>query len=319
MSNTPEHFRCLIIGSGPAGYTAAIYAARADMKPVMYMGPEPGGQLTITTEVENYPGYPKGIQGPEMMELFKAQAERFNTDIRFGWATKVDFSGPVHKVWVDDGATELHADTVIVATGASAKWLGIESELKYRNIGGVSACAVCDGFFYRGKDVAIVGAGDTACEEAHYLSKLCRKVYMIVRKGQGEMRASKAMQHRVENTPNIEILWQSETKEILGDDSGVNGALVLNTATGEERKLDIFGFFVAIGHKPNTDIFKNWLTMDEQGYIIAQPGTSKTNIEGVFAVGDAQDKIYRQAVTAAGSGCMGALDAERYLTAKGIH
>lgn len=317
MSNSPEHHRCLIIGSGPAGYTAAIYAARADMKPVMYMGPEPGGQLTITTEVENYPGYPKGIQGPEMMELFKAQAERFNTDIRYGWVSKVDFSGPVHKVWVDDGKTEIHADTVIVATGASAKWLGIESEQKFRSIGGVSACAVCDGFFYRGKDVAIVGAGDTACEEAHYLSKLCRKVYMIVRRG--EMRASKAMQHRVENTPNIEILWHSETKEILGDDSGVNGAIILNTQSGEERKIDIYGFFVAIGHKPNTDIFKGWLDMDEQGYIIATPGTSKTNIEGVFAVGDAQDKIYRQAVTAAGSGCMGALDAERYLTAKGIH
>ncbi|MGL5891863.1 MAG: NAD(P)/FAD-dependent oxidoreductase, partial [Bacteroidia bacterium] len=266
MSNTPEHHRCLIIGSGPAGYTAAIYAARADMKPVMYMGPEPGGQLTITTEVENYPGYPKGIQGPEMMELFKAQAERFNTDVRYGWVSKVDFSGPVHKVWVDDGAKEIHADTIVVATGASAKWLGIESEQKFRSIGGVSACAVCDGFFYRGKDVAIVGAGDTACEEAHYLSKLCRKVYMIVRKG--EMRASKAMQHRVENTANIEILWHSETKEILGDDGGVTGAIIANNQTSEDRKIDIYGFFVAIGHKPNTDVFKGWLDMDDQGYII---------------------------------------------------
>jgi thioredoxin reductase (NADPH) len=317
--STPEKVKTLIIGSGPAGYTAAIYAARADLKPMMYMGPEPGGQLTTTTEVENYPGYPKGIQGPEMMELFKAQAERFQTDIRFGWATKVDFSGPVHKVWIDDGKVEIHANTVIIATGASAKWLGLESEQKYRSIGGVSACAVCDGFFYRGKDVAIVGAGDTACEEATYLAKLCKKVYMIVRRSEGEMRASKTMQHRVMNTPNIEVLWDSETKEVLGDESGVNGAIVLNTKTKEERRLDIFGFFVAIGHKPNTDVFKPWLKMDDAGYIQTIPGTSKTNIEGVFAVGDAQDKVYRQAVTAAGSGCMGALDAERYLADKGIH
>lgn len=317
--STPEKVKTLIIGSGPAGYTAAIYAARADLKPMMYMGPEPGGQLTTTTEVENYPGYPKGIQGPEMMELFKAQAERFQTDIRFGWATKVDFSGPVHKVWIDDGKVEIHANTVIIATGASAKWLGLESEQKFRSIGGVSACAVCDGFFYRGKDVAIVGAGDTACEEATYLAKLCKKVYMIVRKGEGEMRASKAMQHRVMNTANIEILWHAETKEVLGDEGGVTGAIVLNTNTKEERKIDIFGFFVAIGHKPNTDVFKPWLKMDDAGYIQTIPGTSKTNIEGVFAVGDAQDKVYRQAVTAAGSGCMGALDAERYLADKGIH
>lgn len=317
--STPEIVKTLIIGSGPAGYTAAIYAARADLKPMMYMGPEPGGQLTTTTEVENYPGYPKGIQGPEMMELFKAQAERFQTDIRFGWATKVDFSGPIHKVWIDDGKVELHAHTVIIATGASAKWLGLESEQKFRSIGGVSACAVCDGFFYRGKDVAIVGAGDTACEEATYLAKLCKKVYMIVRRSEGEMRASKTMQHRVMNTPNIEILWDAETKEVLGDESGVNGAIVLNTKTKEERRLDVFGFFVAIGHKPNTDVFKPWLKMDESGYIMTVPGTSKTNIEGVFAVGDAQDKVYRQAVTAAGSGCMGALDAERYLADKGIH
>ncbi len=317
--STPEIVKTLIIGSGPAGYTAAIYAARADLKPMMYMGPEPGGQLTTTTEVENYPGYPKGIQGPEMMELFKAQAERFQTDIRFGWATKVDFSGPVHKVWIDEGKVEIHAHTVIIATGASAKWLGLESEQKYRSIGGVSACAVCDGFFYRGKDVAIVGAGDTACEEATYLAKLCRKVYMIVRRSEGEMRASKTMQHRVMNTPNIEVLWDSETKEVLGDESGVNGAIVLNAKTKEERRLDIFGFFVAIGHKPNTDVFKPWLKMDDSGYIQTIPGTSKTNVEGVFAVGDAQDKVYRQAVTAAGSGCMGALDAERYLADKGVH
>lgn len=313
--STPEKVSCLIIGSGPAGYTAAIYAARADLKPMMYMGPEPGGQLTTTTEVENYPGFPKGVQGPEMMELFKAQAERFETDVRFGWATKVDFSGPVHKVWIDEGKVELHADTVIIATGASAKWLGLESEQKYRAIGGVSACAVCDGFFYRGKDVAIVGAGDTAAEEATYLAKLCKQVYMIVRKG--EMRASKAMQNRVLNTPNIEVIYHSETKEVLGNDTGVTGAIIRNIETGADRQIDVYGFFVAIGHKPNTDVFKEWIDMDEAGYIITTPGTSKTNVEGVFAVGDAQDKIYRQAVTAAGSGCMGALDAERYLAAKG--
>jgi len=317
--STPEKVHCLIIGSGPAGYTAAIYAARADLKPMMYMGPEPGGQLTTTTEVENYPGYPKGIQGPEMMELFKAQAERFQTDIRFGWATKVDFSGQIHKVWMDDGKVEIHADTVIIATGASAKWLGLESEQKFRSIGGVSACAVCDGFFYRGKDVAIVGAGDTACEEATYLAKLCKKVYMIVRKSEGEMRASKAMQKRVMDTPNIEVLWDAETKEVCGNEMGVNGATVINVKTKAERKLDVYGFFVAIGHKPNTDIFKEWLDMDETGYIQTIPGSSKTNVPGIFAVGDAQDKIYRQAVTAAGSGCMGALDAERYLADKGIH
>lgn len=317
--NTPEKVSCLIIGSGPAGYTAAIYAARADLKPMMYMGPEPGGQLTTTTEVENYPGYPKGVQGPEMMEHFKAQAERFETDIRIGWATKVDFSGPVHKVWMDDGKIEIHANTVIIATGATAKWLGLESEQKYRAIGGVSACAVCDGFFYRGKDVAIVGAGDTACEEATYLAKLCKKVYMIVRKGEGEMRASKSMVNRVMATSNIEVLWNSETKEVLGDANGVSGAIAMNVKTKEERKLDVYGFFVAIGHKPNTDIFKTWIDMDDAGYIKTIPGSSKTNIAGVFAVGDAQDKVYRQAVTAAGSGCMGALDAERYLAENKIH
>jgi len=314
MSTAIEKVNCLIIGSGPAGYTAAIYAARAALKPLMYTGLQPGGQLTITTEVENYPGYPKGIQGPEMMEDFKAQAERFGTDIRFGYASKVDFTGPVHKVWIDE-TTEIHANTVIIATGASAKWLGLPSEEKLNGFG-VSACAVCDGFFFKGQDVAIVGAGDTAAEEATYLAKLCKKVYMIVRRS--EMRASKAMQQRVLNTPNIEILWDSETKEILGDKT-VNGALVINHKTKQERKLEVTGFFVAIGHKPNTDIFKEWLEMDESGYIKTIPGTSKTKVKGVFAVGDAQDKVYRQAVTAAGSGCMGALDAERYLAEAGIH
>lgn len=309
-----EHVKCLIIGSGPAGYTAAIYAARADLKPLMYQGLQPGGQLTITTEVENYPGYPNGTQGPEMMEDFKKQAERFGTDIRFGYATEVDFTGPIHKVIID-GDKEFTADTVIIATGASAKWLGLESEQKFNGFG-VSACAVCDGFFFKGQDVAIVGAGDTAAEEATYLAKLCRKVYMIVRKD--EMRASKAMQHRVENTANIEILFNTETKEIIGD-KGVTGAKVVNNKTGLEQTLNVTGFFVAIGHQPNTDIFKGWIDMDETGYIKTIPGTSKPNREGVFAAGDAQDKIYRQAVTAAGSGCMAALDAERYLAAKGVH
>lgn len=306
--------KCLIIGSGPAGYTAGIYAARADMKPVMYTGMQPGGQLTTTTEVENFPGYPEGTQGPEMMEDFKKQAERFGTDVRFGYVSKVDFSGPVHKVWVDE-TTEIQAHTVIIATGASAKWLGLPNEQRLNGFG-VSACAVCDGFFFRGQDVAIVGAGDTAAEEATYLAKLCKKVYMIVRKG--EMRASKAMQNRVLNTPNIEVLFNSETQDILGE-KGVDGALVKNSVTGETRKLDVTGFFVAIGHHPNTDLFKDWLELDEQGYIKTIPGTSKTKVNGVFAVGDVQDKNYRQAVTAAGSGCMGALDAERYLADKGIH
>lgn len=314
MSEETEHIKCLIIGSGPAGYTAAIYAARADLKPVMYQGLQPGGQLTITTEVENYPGYSKGTMGPEMMEDFKAQAERFGTDIRWGYATEVDFTGPIHKVIID-GEKTITADAVIIATGASAKWLGLESEQKLNGFG-VSACAVCDGYFFRGQDVAIVGAGDTAAEEATYLAKLCKKVYMIVRKE--EMRASKAMQHRVEHTANIEILWNSETKEILGDKT-VNGALILNNKTGEERKLEVTGFFVAIGHQPNTEIFKPWIDMDETGYIKAVPGRTLTNVEGVFASGDAQDKIYRQAVTAAGSGCMAAIDAERYLASKGIH
>jgi thioredoxin reductase (NADPH) len=314
MSSEVEKVSCLIIGSGPAGYTAAIYAARAGLKPVMYQGLQPGGQLTITTEVENYPGYANGIQGPEMMEDFKKQAERFGADIRWGYASAVDFNSFPRKVTVDENTTIL-ADTVIIATGASAKWLGIESEQKYNGFG-VSACAVCDGFFFKGQDVAIVGAGDTAAEEASYLSKLCTKVYMLVRGPQ--MRASKAMQHRVENTPNIEILYNHSTKEILGEQS-VNAVIALNTKTNEEVKLNISGFFVAIGHTPNSEIFKGWLDMDENGYIKTIPGTSKTNMEGVFACGDVQDHIYRQAVTAAGSGCMAALDAERYLAAKGIH
>ncbi len=308
-----EHIECLIIGSGPAGYTAAIYAARADMKPVVYEGMQPGGQLTITTEVENYPGYPDGVEGPHMMELFKKQAVRLGTDVRFGMVTAVDFSSgkPPYKVIVDE-TTEIMAETVIISTGASAKWLGLPSEQRL-NGGGVSACAVCDGFFYRGKDVAIVGAGDTACEEASYLSKICSKVTMIVRKD--TFRASKAMQNRVMNTPNIEVLFNSETDEILGDQV-VEAVRVKNTVTGELKEVPITGFFVAIGHTPNTAIFKPWITMDETGYIITTPGTSKTNVEGVFACGDAQDKVYRQAITAAGTGCMAALDAERYLAAK---
>ncbi len=314
MSEEKEHVKCLIIGSGPAGYTAAIYAARADLKPVLYQGLQPGGQLTITTEVENYPGYPKGTMGPEMMVDFQQQAERFGTDVRWGYVSSVDFTGPVHKVTVDE-SKEITADTIIISTGASAKWLGLDSEQRLNGFG-VSACAVCDGYFFRGHEVAIVGAGDTAAEEATYLAKLCKKVYMIVRRD--EMRASKAMQHRVEHTENIEVLWNTETKEILGDKT-VTGARVFNIKTGEERMLNVTGFFVAIGHKPNTEIFKNWIEMDETGYIKTVPGTSKTNIEGVFAAGDAQDKYYRQAVTAAGSGCMAALDAERYLASKGIH
>jgi thioredoxin reductase (NADPH) len=311
-----EHVKCLIIGSGPAGYTAAIYASRADLKPVMYTGMQPGGQLTETTEVDNYPGYPKGITGPVMMEDFRAQAERFGTEVRFGTATKADLNANPKRIWIDE-EIEIHADTVIISTGASAKWLGLENETRLRmNAGGVSACAVCDGFFFKGQDVVIVGAGDTAAEEATYLSKLCRKVYMVVRRG--EMRASKAMQHRVTNTPNIEILWNSETHDILGKE-GVEGVVVKNIQTGALTTLTVTGFFVAIGHKPNTDIFKDQLTTDELGYIQVIPGSAKTNINGVFAVGDCADKTYRQAVTAAGSGCMGALDAERYLAEVGIH
>lgn len=320
MSTTPEHLKCLIIGSGPAGYTAAIYAARADMKPVMYQGMQPGGQLTETTDVDNFPGYPEGINGPQMMQDLEAQAKRFDTDVRTGWVTEVDFSGPVHKVWVGegDGRVEIHADSVIISTGASAKWLGLESELRLRDMGGgVSACAVCDGFFYRNQEVVIVGAGDTACEEASYLAKLCTKVTMLVRRE--EMRASMAMQHRVKNTDNIEIRWNTETVEVLGE-HGVEGARVRNRVTGQEDVIPCTGFFVAIGHKPNTDVFKGWIDLDEQGYIkYAEPGTSRTNREGVFVSGDAADKVYRQAITAAGTGCMAALDAERYLSDKGLH
>jgi len=312
MSEAIEKVECLIIGSGPAGYTSAIYAARADMKPVLYEGLQPGGQLTITTDVENYPGYPDGIMGPEMMELFKKQAVRLGADVRFGMVTSVEFkNGGPQKVIVD-GLKEIEAETVIISTGASAKWLGIPSEMRL-NGSGVSACAVCDGFFYRGQDVAIVGAGDTACEEATYLSKICTKVYMIVRKD--EFRASKAMQNRVLNTPNIEVLFNTETDEILGD-KGVEAVRVKNNVTGDLREIAIKGFFVAIGHTPNTEIFKPYIDMDEQGYIKTVPGTSYTNVEGVFCSGDAQDKIYRQAVTAAGSGCMAALDAERWLSAR---
>ncbi len=311
-----EHVKCLIIGSGPAGYTAAIYAARADLKPLMIAGLEPGGQLMTTTEVENYPGYPDGIQGPEMMDHFRKQAERFKTDIRYSFVSAVDLSSRPYKVVVEEKETIL-ADTIIISTGATAKWLEIESEQRLRKLsGGVSACAVCDGFFFKGQDVAIVGGGDTAAEEATYLSKLCRKVYMLVRKD--FLRASKAMQHRVENTPNIELLYNHETMEVLGD-QGVTGARIKNIKTGAERKIDITGFFVAIGHQPNTSLFKGKLDLDEQGYIKTVPGTTKTNVEGVFACGDVQDKHYRQAVTAAGSGCMAALDSERYLSSKGIH
>ncbi len=313
--STIEHLECLIIGSGPAGYTAAIYAARADMKPVMYQGLQPGGQLTTTNEVENFPGYPQGITGPEMMMQLEEQAKRFNTDIRSGFITKVDFSGSVHKCWTENG-TEIHAETVIISTGASAKYLGLESEQKYLKLGGgVSACAVCDGFFYRNQETIIVGAGDSACEEAHYLSKLCTKVTMLVRKDQ--FRASKIMAERVMKTPNIEILFNTETLEVLGDGQLVTGARVQNMLTKEEKIIPATGFFVAIGHQPNTEIFKEFIDLDETGYIkYAQPGSSKTNVPGVFVAGDAADKTYRQAITAAGTGCMAALDAERYLSAK---
>lgn len=308
---TTEKVNVLIVGSGPAGYTAAIYAARAGLNPIMYTGGQPGGQLTITNDVENYPGYPDGINGPQMMMDFQKQAERFGTEVRFGLATSVDFSAYPHKVVIDD-SHEVTANAVIVATGASAKWLGIPSEVKL-NGKGVSACAVCDGFFFKNQEVAIVGAGDTACEEASYLSKLAKKVYMIVRKD--TMRASAIMQQRVKSNPNIEILWNSETEEILGED-GVTGVRLVDTVTGAKKEIAITGFFVAIGHKPNTDIFKGFLNMDNNGYLKTIPGTSKTNIEGVFACGDAQDHVYRQAVTAAGTGCMAALDAERFLVAK---
>jgi thioredoxin reductase (NADPH) len=304
--------KVLIIGSGPAGYTAAIYAARAGLKPILYTGGQPGGQLTTTNDVENFPGYPQGINGPQMMIDLQQQAERFGTVINYGMVTKVDFSGYPLKVTVDE-TKEVIAESVIIATGASAKYLGIPSEEKFANKG-VSACAVCDGYFYRGREVAVVGAGDSAAEEATYLAKLCTKVHLIVRRD--EMRASKIMQQRVLNTPNIEVHWNTETDEILGDDSGVAGVRLLNNKTGEKKEIAIQGFFLAIGHKPNTDIFKGVIDMDETGYINVLPGTTKTNVEGVFAVGDAADRIYRQAVTAAGTGCMGALDAEKFLAAK---
>jgi len=313
MSEEIEKLKCLIIGSGPAGYTAAIYAARANMQPVMYQGMQPGGQLTTTNEVENFPGYPDGVTGPEMMMQLEAQAKRFETDVRTGFVTKVDFSGGTHKVWVD--SKEIHADTVIISTGASAKYLGLDSEQHYLKAGGgVSACAVCDGFFYRNHDVVIVGAGDSACEEAHYLSKICKKVTMLVRKD--EFRASKIMAERVKKTENIEILFNTNTLEVLGENDLVTGAKVKNSKTGEETEIPCTGFFVAIGHKPNTDIFKPYIDLDETGYIINEKGSSKTNVAGVFVAGDAADKDYRQAITAAGTGCMAALDAERYLAAK---
>ncbi len=314
MSDTIEKIKCLIIGSGPAGYTAAIYAARANMNPVLYQGTQPGGQLTTTNEVENWPGNPEGITGPQMMVGIEEQAKRFGTDVRDGWATKVDFSGDVHKVWINDDK-EIHCETVIISTGATAKYLGLPSEQHYLNMGGgVSACAVCDGFFYRNQEVVIVGAGDSACEEAHYLSKLCKKVTMLVRSE--KFRASKIMEQRVRNTENITILMNHDTVEVLGDGQVVTSVKALNKTTNEKFEIPATGFFVAIGHKPNTDIFKDYLTLDETGYIINIPGTSKTNVAGVFVGGDAADHVYRQAITAAGTGCMAALDAERYLAAK---
>lgn len=309
MNKKTEHVQCLIIGSGPAGYTAAIYAARANLKPVMYQGIQPGGQLTITTDVENYPGYPDGVQGPDMMLDFEKQAKRMGTDIRYGLATEVDFSACPLKVLFDEEKW-VSADTIILATGASAKWLGIESEQRL-NGRGVSACAVCDGFFFKGKDVCIVGAGDTAAEEALYLSKICNFVHMFVRRD--AMRASKIMQQRVLETANIKVYWDTEVEEILGEEK-TDSVSVINKKTGERQIIPVSAYFVAIGHQPNSAIFKGWLDMDESGYVKTLPGSTKTNIEGVFAAGDLQDKIYRQAVTAAGSGCMAALDAERFLS-----
>lgn len=315
VAETTERVRCLIVGSGPAGYTAAIYAARANLRPVLYTGLQQGGQLTTTTEVENFPGYPDGVTGPEMMEDLRKQAERFGTDIRFGIATASDFSGRPHKVTFD-GSIVIEADTVIIATGATAKYLGIPAETRYAGMG-VSACATCDGFFYRGKDVAVVGGGDTACEEATYLAGLCRKVYMIVRRD--VLRASKAMQHRVMNTPNIEVLWKCQVEDLFGT-NGVEGAnLVRSKGTPEEEKFNIAidGFFLAIGHTPNSEVFKPWLETDETGYIIIEPGSTRTRVPGVFAAGDVSDHVYRQAVTAAGSGCKAAIDAERFLAEQG--
>ena len=314
MSETIEKIKCLIIGSGPAGYTAAIYAARANMSPVLYQGTQPGGQLTTTNEVENFPGYVDGVTGPEMMIQLQQQAQRFGTDVRDGWATKVDFSGPIHKVWIND-TKELHCETVIISTGASAKYLGLPSEQKYLALGGgVSACAVCDGFFYRNEEVVIVGAGDSTCEEAHYLSKLCRKVTMLVRSE--KFRASKIMEERVRRTENITILMNHDTVEVIGDGQVVTAVKAKNKTNNTEFEIPATGFFVAIGHSPNTAIFKDYLTLDETGYIVNIAGTSKTNVPGVFVGGDAADHVYRQAITAAGTGCMAALDAERYLAAK---
>ena len=310
MISNSQKIKCLIIGSGPAGYTAAIYAARANMSPILYQGIQPGGQLTTTNDVENFPGYPDGITGPEMMIQLQKQAERFGTDVRSGWVTKVDFNDGL-KAWVND-SEELDCETIIISTGASAKYLGLESEQKYLKLGGgVSACAICDGFFYKNQDVVIVGAGDSACEEAHYLSKLCNKVTMLVRRD--EFRASKIMQERVKKTENIDILFNTETVEVIGNDQVVDSVLVKNNKTDEETTIPVTGFFVAIGHNPNTDIFKPYLNMDETGYTVNEPGSSKTNIPGVFVSGDAADHVYRQAITAAGTGCMAALDAERYL------
>lgn len=306
-----EKVKLLIIGSGPAGYTAAIYASRANLEPVLYQGLQPGGQLMITTEVENYPGYPEGVQGPQMMADLEKQAKRMGTDIRFGMVTSVDFSKDIKHVVVDNNKV-IEAEAVILSTGASAKWLGIESEARL-NGHGVSACAVCDGFFYRGQEVAIVGAGDTACEEALYLSKLCKTVHMLIRRD--EMRASKVMQERVMKTKNIIVYWNTETDEILGEEV-VEAVRVVNNQTGEKQEIPVTGFFVAIGHTPNSDVFKDYIEMDEQGYVLVEPGTTRTNVEGVFASGDLMDKVYRQAVTAAGTGCMAALDAERYLAAR---
>ncbi len=313
MAEAPEKINCVIIGSGPAGYTAAVYAARANMEPVLFTGKEPGGQLMITTDVENYPGYPEGIMGPQMMEDFRKQSERFGTDIRYEMIEKVSFEGSTHKIWTESGH-EIEAESIIISTGASAKWLGLESEKRLTNKG-VSACAVCDGFFFRGQEVAVVGGGDTAAEESLYLSKLCPKVHLLVRRD--EMRASRIMQERVFKAENIIVHWNTETEEILGEEE-VTGVRVFNNKTQEKKEIPVSGFFVAIGHKPNTDIFKDWLEMDPAGYIITKNGSTHTNVEGVFASGDAQDNVYRQAVTAAGTGCMAALDAERYLAAKGV-
>ncbi len=316
MSENSGIAKCLIVGSGPAGYTAAIYAARAEMQPIMIEGIQPGGQLMDTNDVENYPGYPEGVNGPQMMMEFRAQAERFDTDIRSGYVTKVDFSGSTHKVWVDEKEM-FEAHSIIISTGATAKWLGLKNEIRLRDLGGgVSACAVCDGFFYKGQEVALVGAGDTAAEEATYLAKMCKKVHVLVRRD--EMRASKIMQQRVLDTENIEVHWNTETLDVLGEQT-VEGIRIINNHTKKESTLTVTGLFVAIGHKPNTDIFKGWLDMDSTGYLKHNPDTTHTNIEGVFVSGDAGDKVYRQAVTAAGTGCMAALDAERYLADKDIH